>query len=202
MKKTIFTLSLLALAFAGLAHAADFDVDPAHTSVGFNIKHLVGRVNGSFTDFTGTFSFEQGKPAKDKVEFTVKTASINTQNEKRDTHLKSPDFFDVAKYPTMTFVSKKVVAAGKDKLKVTGDLTLHGVTHEETFNVEFGGIAKDPWGNTRAGFSATTTLNRKTYGIIWNKTLDSGSLMLGEDVNVVLQVEATQKADATATKKQ
>ncbi len=198
MKKTLTALSLLILTMASAAFAADYDVDASHSSVGFNVRHIVGRVNGTFTDFSGSFSFDPKKVSEDHVDFTVKLASVNTQNEKRDTHLKSPDFFDVAKFPEMTFKSKKVTAAGKDKFKIVGDLTLHGVTHEETFAVDFGGIAKDPWGNTRAGFSATTTLNRKTYGIIWNKTLDSGSLMLGDDVNVTLQIEAIQKAAAAA----
>ena len=197
--KTIL-ISLLALTFSAMAHAADYDVDPAHSSVGFNIKHMVGKVNGSFTDFSGNFSFDPKKVTEDKVDFSVKMASVNTQNEKRDKHLQSADFFEVEKYPTMTFKSKKVTAAGKEKFKIVGDLTLHGVTREETFLVDFGGIIKDPWGNMRAGFSATTTLNRKNYGIIWNKTLDAGSLMLGEDVNVSLQVEAVQKA-ADAAKK-
>lgn len=196
MKRTI---SLLAIAIAFGAHtvfAADYDVDPAHTSVGFNIRHMVSHVNGTFKDFTGNFSFDAKKPSASVVDFSVKTESIDTQNEKRDKHLRSADFFDVEKFPNMTFKSTKVTPAGKNKYKVTGDLTLHGVTRPETFDIEFGGEMKDPWGNQRAGFSATGTINRKNYGIIWNKALDTGAVMLGDDVNVAIQVEATQKAAA------
>ena len=188
MKKSQLLLLAASLAVASVAQAANYDVDPSHSSVGFNIRHMVGKVNGLFTDFSGNFSFDDKKPTASSV--------VNTQNEKRDKHLQSPDFFDVEKFPAMTFKSRKVVAAGKDKYKVIGDLTLHGVTKEETFVIEYGGTVKDPWGNQRSGFSASTTLNRKDFGIIWNKTLDAGSLMLGEDVNVSLQIEAIQKSDA------
>jgi polyisoprenoid-binding protein YceI len=198
MKKQFILLALTTLAAISVASAADFTVDPAHTSVGFSIRHMVSKVNGTFKDFAGDFSFDPKNPAAAKVNFTVQTASVDTQNEKRDTHLKSADFFEVEKFPTMTFKSTRVVPAGKNKYKVTGNFTLHGVTLPETFVVEYGGEMKDPWGNNRAGFSATTTIKRKDFGMVWNKTLDAGSVMLGDDVAISLQVEATENKPAAA----
>jgi polyisoprenoid-binding protein YceI len=178
---------------APLAMASNYSIDPAHSSVSFTIKHMVSKVTGQFRDFGGNFSFDPKKPESSKVEVTIQSASITTQNEKRDTHLKSEDFFDVKKYPTIIFKSKSVKPNGEGKFKLVGDVTMHGVTHEETFDVEFGGTAKDPWGNTRAGFTATSRFKRKNYGIVWNKTLDNGGFMLGDDVDVTLQIEAIQK---------
>lgn len=180
------------------AFAADYTIDPAHSSVNFTIRHLVSKVTGHFKDFNGSFSFDPKNVSAAQATFSIQTASISTDNDKRDTHLKSADFFDVKKFPTITFTSKSVTPNGEGKFKLTGDVTMHGVTHSETFNVEFGGTMKDPWGNNRAGFTATTKLNRKNYGIIWNKTLDNGGYMLGDDVDVTLQVEGTEK---TAAKK-
>lgn len=184
-----------------IAQAAEYSIDPSHSSVSFTIRHLVSKVTGRFNDFEGTFTFEAKKPEASEANVTIKTASITTENDKRDTHLKSPDFFDVKKFPTITFKSKKITADGEGKYKLVGDVTMHGITHEETFAVEFGGTMKDPWGNNRAGFSATTKLNRKNYGIIWNKTLDTGGYMLGDDVDVVLNIEAIEKTATPAAKK-
>jgi polyisoprenoid-binding protein YceI len=172
--------------------AAHFNVDSAHSSINFNIKHMVSKVNGHFNDFTGDFNFDPKKPTDSTAEMTIQTASISTDNVKRDTHLKSPDFFDADKFPTITFKSKKVEAHGKDKYKLVGDFTMHGVTKEVTFDVEFGGIAKDPMGSTRAGFTATTKINRKDFGIIWNKALDSGGYLLGDDVAITVQLEGIE----------
>jgi polyisoprenoid-binding protein YceI len=194
----ILLVSLSLWASLSVASAANFTIDPAHSSVGFSIRHMVSKVNGIFKDFSGTFSFDAKKPTDSVVNFTIQTASVDTQNEKRDAHLKTPDFFDTAKFPTMTFKSTKIVTAGKDKYKVTGDFTLHGVTKPETFVVEFGGAVKDPWGNNRVGFTATDTIKRKDFGIVWNKTLDAGSLMLGDDVAITVQVEATEDKPAAA----
>jgi polyisoprenoid-binding protein YceI len=179
-----------------VALAADYTIDPTHSSVSFTIRHLVSKVTGQFKDFEGTFSFDAKAAASAQATVSIKTASISTDNDKRDTHLKSADFFDVKKFPTITFKSKKITADGEGKYKLVGDVTMHGVTREETFAIDFGGTVKDPWGNNRAGFTATTKLNRKNYGIIWNKTLDNGGYMLGDDVDVVLQVEGIEKAAA------
>jgi len=181
-----------------VALAADYSIDPTHSSVSFTIRHLVSKVTGHFNDFEGAFTFDAKSPASAQANVSIKTASISTDNEKRDTHLKSPDFFDVKKYPAITFKAKTITADGEGKYKLVGDVTMHGVTRAETFALEFGGTVKDPWGNNRAGFTATSKLNRKNYGIVWNKTLDNGGYMLGDDVDVTLQVEGVEK---TAAKK-
>lgn len=186
-----------AVAMASLsARAADYVVDKDHSHVGFTVRHIVSHVQGSFKDFAGQFTFDPKKPSTDKVSFTVQTASISTDNEKRDNHLKSPDFFDVAKYPTMTFESTSVAPAGHDKYRIKGKLTLRGVTRPVTFDVDYLGTAKDPWGKTRSGFTATTRINRKDYGMVWNKALDAGGLMVGDEVAVKLDIEAVEKAQA------
>jgi polyisoprenoid-binding protein YceI len=196
--KTLLTV-LAAAWIAAPAFAADYTVDASHSSVGFGIKHLVGKVKGEFTDKEGTFSFDPAKPTDATGKFTVKMASVSTNNAKRDEHLKSGDFFDVQKFPEMTLDKVKVKPGkGKDKYKLTGDLTLHGVTKPVSFDLEFTGLAKDPWGNMRAGFSAEGKINRKDFGIVWNKSLDAGGLMLGEDVSIELQIEATQNKPADA----
>ncbi len=199
----VFT-AISALLLSGLstaARAADYTIDKDHSHVGFTIRHLVGEVPGSFKDFAGDFSFDEKKPENAKVKVTVQTASVNTDNEKRDSHLKSPDFFDVQKFPTMTFESTQVTAEGDKKFKVTGNFTLRGVTKPETFNVTYAGTAKDPWGNTRVGFIATSKINRKDFGMVWNKVLDAGGAMLGDEVEIKLNIEAIQKAGADKAKK-
>jgi polyisoprenoid-binding protein YceI len=130
------------------------------------------------------------------IEASIDTASIDTRNDQRDTHLKSPDFFDVAKFPTMTFKSKKIEKTGDGKAKVTGDLTLHGVTKEVVLDVEGPTpTIKDPYGNTKAGARATTKLNRKDFGIVWNKSMDGGGVVVGDEVEVTIDIEAAKKSD-------
>ena len=185
-------LALLAPA----AYAATWEIDPAHTSVGFGIRHLmVSTVRGEFTKVSGKAQADDTDYSKAKVEATIDAASINTRVEKRDAHLKSPDFLDVAKYPTITFLSKTVEKAGEGRWKVTGDLTLHGVTRPVTLDVEGPTSAiKDPMtGGLRAGAHATTRINRKDFGIAWNKSLDGGGVVVGEDVDITIDVEALQK---------
>ena len=183
---------ILSLAGVSQAGASQFKIDPVHSNVDFSVRHLVSKVNGHFKDFEGTFSFDEKKGGELKdVKFSIKTTSISTDNEKRDGHLRSGDFFDVEKFPEMTFVSTKVTPAGKGKFKLEGNITLHGVTKPATFVVDFMGAVKNPMAaGMKAGFSATTSLNRKDYGMIWNKALDKGALMLGEDVSVTIGVEA------------
>lgn len=184
-------LAVAALILSSSALRAEvYDIDASHSQVGFRIKHLVGRVPGRFTKFSGTIEFTAGKPETWKVDAKIDPASINTDNEKRDGHLKAPDFFDVAKHPEMSFKSTKVTAVKGETAKLHGDLTMHGVTKPVVLDLELGGTAKDPWGNQKAGFSATGKINRKDFGIVWNKTLDTGSLMLGEEVEVSLDIEA------------
>jgi polyisoprenoid-binding protein YceI len=185
------TAVLFALTLPALAAAATWTIDRDHSSVGFKIRHLmVSNVKGSFEKFTGTVDLDEKDITKSKVDVSIETASINTNVELRDAHLKSADFFDVVKYPAMTFKSKKVAKAGKDKLKVTGDLTLHGVTKEVVLNVD--GPTKeikDLYGNIRKGASATATINRKDFGLNWNKALETGGVVVGDEVHIIIEIE-------------
>jgi polyisoprenoid-binding protein YceI len=185
----------LALSVAALAAdpVQTYKIDPAHTSVTFSIRHLVTRVQGQFREVAGTITVDRQNPAASSVTFTIQAASVDTRIEQRDKHLRSADFFDVEKYPQITFASKKIVPKDTTHFDVTGDFTMHGVTKEITVPVEFLGDIKDPWGNDRAGFSVTATLNRKDYGIVWNKALDQGGMMLGDDVDVDIQIESVRK---------
>lgn len=191
--RLIIALAAVFAVAAPALRAEVHEIDASHSQVGFRIKHLVGKVPGRFTKFSGTIDYTVGEPKTWKVSATIDPASINTDNEKRDGHLKAEDFFDVAKYPTITFKSTKVSDIKGDTAKVTGDLTMHGVTKSVVLDLEIGGITKDPWGNIKSGFTATGTINRKDFGIVFNKTLDSGGLMLGEDVVITLDIEAQVK---------
>jgi polyisoprenoid-binding protein YceI len=197
--KTLWLVVALTIAFTGPVAAADtLTIDKSHSEVGFRIRHLVSKVAGRFADFSGTITADAAKPEMSAVQFTIQAGSIDTANAKRDEHLRSADFFDVAKFPTIEFKSRKVTPAGKDRYDVAGTLTMHGVSRDVTLPVGFLGLAKDPWGNERAGFELALTLNRKDYGIVWNTTLDSGGLLLGEDVAVAINLEAI-KAKPGAT---
>ena len=183
------------------ADAIKFNVDKSHSEVGFDVRHFFAKVHGRFNGFTGTVVFDEKNPANISVEGSVDASTIWTDNERRDGHLKGADFFDVEKFPTITFKSTKVVAAGKGKYKVTGDFTMHGVTKSITFDAEFlgagaVGVGGQSWG-TKAGFTATAVINRKDFGVSWNKTLDNGNLMLADEVTITLNLEADQaQADA------
>jgi polyisoprenoid-binding protein YceI len=192
MRKFLMLAAVLAVVAPSL-RAETYEIDASHSQVGFRIKHLVGKVPGRFTGFSGTIDYTPGKPATWKVDAKIDPATINTDNEKRDGHLKAADFFDVEKFPEMTFKSTKVTDVKGEAAKLHGDLTMHGVTKAVVLDLEIGGTTKDPWGNTRAGFSATGTINRKDFGITFNKTLDTGGLMLGEDVAISLDIEAVLK---------
>lgn len=192
MKRIIASIStIIALALPAIASAATWTIDPDHTNIGFKVRHLmVSNVKGSFEKHTGSVDINDKDITKSKVEVAIDTSSINTSVQKRDEHLRSADFFDVAKFPTMTFVSKKVARAGKDKLKVTGDLTLHGVTKEVVLDVEGPSReSKDPWGVIRRGATASTKINRKDFGLVWNKALETGGVAVGEEVLITLEIE-------------
>lgn len=188
---------LAAVVIAGgpaVAIAADtYVVDKGHSEALFTIKHLMSRVTGGFSDLSGSITVDVANPAASAVEFTINTTSIDTNNPDRDKDLRSPNFFDVEKYPTITFKSSKVTPAGKDKYTVEGSLTMHGVAKQVSLPVEFLGFGKDPWGNDKAGFAVETVLNRKDYGLNWNKALDQGGFLLGDDVKVVISLEAAKK---------
>jgi polyisoprenoid-binding protein YceI len=188
-------LSFAAAAFlAAPAFAADtYLIDKNHSEAIFTIKHLVSRVSGRFGEFSGTLNLDQAAPAQSSVEFTINASSITTDQPDRDKHLKSPDFFAVEQYPTITFASGKISPAGANKYNVDGTLTMRGVSKPVTLPVEFLGFGKDPRGNEVAGFTLETTLNRKDYGILWNKALDAGGFVLADDVKIVINLEAVKK---------
>jgi polyisoprenoid-binding protein YceI len=175
-----------------LAATTAYDIDKDHSSIGFSVKHMLSNVKGNFTDFSGTIVMDDKDATKNKVSVVIKTVSVDTRNSKRDEHLKSPDFFDVAKFSDMSYDSTKVTKKGKDKFVVEGKLKLHGVEKIVKLDATFLGTAKDPWGGTRASFSATGKINRKDFGLTWNKVLETGSLLVGEDINIEFEVEATQ----------
>jgi polyisoprenoid-binding protein YceI len=191
--RSILVLTLF-LATLPLIAAEPFNIDKQHSSAEFKIRHMVGNVTGKFTDFAGVVNVDRATPANSTVEFTIQTASVDTATPNRDTDLRSANFFDVEKFPTITFKSTKIAPTStKDTYDVTGDLTIHGVTKRVTLPVEFLGFVKDPWGNERAGFELNTTLNRKDYGIVWNKALDQGGMLLGDDVKVNINLETVKK---------
>jgi len=197
--KTRFAALAVAVALASPALAADtYQFDKAHTTVGFQVRHIFTMLGGKFQDFSGTIKVDRAKPESSSVEFTIQAASIFTNEPKRDEHLKSPDFFDVASHPTITFKSTSVKPSGDNAYQVTGDLTMRGVTKSITIPVTFLGEGKDPWGNEKMGFETSTTLNRKDYGINWNKALDQGGVLVADEVKVQVSVEANKvKAPAT-----
>lgn len=185
----------LALFVAGPVAAAEtYVVDKSHSESTFQVAHLgISKVRGRFSDFEGKIVIDRAKPEASSVEFAVKTSSVDTNEPKRDTHLKSADFFDVEKFPAMTFKSTKVVKKSDTQFEVTGVFALHGVAREITLPVTLVGFVKDPWGNERVGFETKTTLNRKEFGLLWNKTLDGGGLLVGETVDVAITLEAVKE---------
>jgi len=188
------TLAVAAfLVTASSLFADTFVVDKAHSEATFQVRHMMSKVTGKFEDFGGRINIDRAKPSSSSVEFNIKTASVNTGVADRDKHLRTADFFDAEKYPEITFKSTKIAATKKkDVYDVTGDLTMRGVTKHVTIPVEFGGFGKDPWGNERAGFSLTTTVNRKDYGINWNQALDNGGFLLSDDVTINVNLEAVK----------
>lgn len=193
MKSKTLSLALVLFAAAGVASAGTFTIDQAHSDVSFKVRHLVSKVTGQFTDFDGTITADFDNLDASSVVFTIKAASIDTKNEDRDKHLRSGDFFDVETYPEITFTSSKITKSGTQTFAVTGTLTMHGVSKTVTLPVTFLGEVKDPWGNTKAGFEISTTIDRKDYGIIWNKALDAGGMLLGNDVEITINLETQKK---------
>jgi len=189
-----FVLSAI-LAVAALPLAADiYKVDKSHSDVDFKVRHLVSNVTGKFTDFDGTITMQPGKPGASSVEFSINAGSNDTGNADRDKHLHTADFFDVEKFPAITFKSTSIAPAKKkDLYNVTGDLTIRGITKRVTIPVQFLGSARDPWGNDKAGFSLTTTINRKDFGVNWNKALDNGGLLLSDEVEVTINLETAKQ---------
>ncbi len=197
MKKlaTAFCVSLL-LATAAIAQAVTWEIDSAHSGAHFSVRHMmVSNVRGEFGKVKGSIQLDRSDITKSTVEAVVDAASINTREAKRDDHLRSADFFDVAKYPTLSFKSKRVQRGADGKLKVVGDLTIKGVTKEVTLDVD-GPTAevKDQRGTSRFGATATTRINRKDFGIIWNRALDGGGVVVGDEVSITIEIEAVRRA--------
>jgi polyisoprenoid-binding protein YceI len=185
----------LVVALPVLTQADTWQIDPAHTNVEFTVRHMmISNVKGQFRKISGTITGNGSDPASATIDATIDASSVDTGVEGRDEHLKSPTFLDVAKYPTITFKSSKVEAAGPNRWKMTGNLTLHGVTKPIVLDVEVAGPPiHDPMGNTRAGASATTTIKRSDFGVTWNKALEAGGVMVGDEVTISIDVEAIKK---------
>jgi len=184
-------LALSVLVLPALAPASTWDIDPAHTRVGFKVRHMmVTNVRGEFHEVKGTLELDETDVTRSAVDVTIQAASIDTGVEKRDAHLRSPDFFDAEKFPTLTFQSREVSRAGTGQLKVKGALTIHGVTRDVVLEVDgpTGPIA-DPSGNQKMGASAVTTVNRKDFGLLWNKALEAGGWVVGDEVAIELDIE-------------
>ena len=169
--------------------AATYKVDPDHSSVGFKIRHLLSYVRGEFNEFEGTLVYDPEHPETWTVSATIHAASIDTRVPDRDTHLRSSDFFDVEHYPTVTFTSTRVTEVTATGATLHGTLSIHGVEKPVVLDLQIHGVAKDPWGNVRSAFTATPTINRKDFGVMWNKVLETGHLLVGEDVEITIDVE-------------
>ena len=172
-----------------IATTTTYSIDKAHSEVTFQVRHLLTKVRGRFSDFNGTIEYDEENPERSLVNVQIQAASIDTNDRDRDTHLRSADFFDVEKTPSLTFRSTDIQRNAGDTFGVTGDLTIHGVTRSVTFDVSLLGKAKDPWGNERIAFEAETTLNRKNFGLTWNAALETGGFLVGDDVKISVSVQ-------------
>lgn len=172
---------------------AKWNLDVAHSNVDFSIKHMMfAKVNGSFNLFSADIEGDAADLTTASIAFSIDVASIDTRNEDRDNHLRSADFFDVENHPAMTFKATKIVKTDDGEYDVTGDLTLHGVTKSETIQVSFGGTGKDPWGQTKAGFSGTGKLKRSDYGLVWNAALETGGVLVGDEVKFTVDIQVIE----------
>ncbi|WP_347357771.1 YceI family protein [Bdellovibrio sp.] len=201
MRSLLF--SVIASSFvASSAFAVKYEIDKAHTHVSFTAPHLVvSKVKGRFHQVAGAFDFEEGSMKLQDVNVTIKTASLNTEEADRDKHLKSPDFFDVTKFPDMTFKSTKVEYEKGKPEKVEGDLTIRGITKKVILEVDYKGAVTDPWGNRVVAFDAETKVNRKDFGMTWNKAMDKGGFVVGDDIKIEIEGEAKLASSAVPKKK-
>lgn len=175
----------------------NWKIDNAHSHVQFAVRHMmISTVRGEFENFEGSVDFDQDQPENSKLDIKIDAASINTREKDRDNHLRSADFFNAEEYPTLHFVSKRVEPTAEDKGRVIGDLTIRGVTREVVLDVTFHGIAKSPWGATSAGFSASTKINRKDWGLTWNQALETGGVLVGDDIKIDIEVELIKQEEA------
>jgi len=185
-------------------HVADpvpvetFLIDPDHSEVGFSVRHMLSRTRGRFGSFHGTVKLDREHPETSSVEFVVDAASIDTRQKERDAHVRSGDFLDAANHPEIVFHSTRIQRVSDDRFDVTGQFTLRGLTRELTLPVTFHGVARDPWGGERAGFSTEIELNRKEFGMVWNAALDTGGFVLGDQVRLSIDLETVRLAQAGA----
>jgi polyisoprenoid-binding protein YceI len=196
MRRTSTLAVLILILGLGTGSAqGTYSIDTVHSSVEFKVRHLVSKVSGSFTEFDGTITADFANLDASGVELVIKTASIDTKNEKRDGHLRSPDFFDVEQYPEITFKSSKITKIDDDSYAVAGTLTMHGVSRPIILTVDYLGEVS-AMGGIRAGYELSTTVNRKEYGVSWNRALDSGGWVLGDDVEVNINLEVVKQEEA------
>lgn len=202
MKRARLLYAILIGTLANVSYAGTYKIDESHTQMGFKIKHLViSTVSGRFNKFSGEFKFDSKTGKVEGLKTSIDASSIDTNEPDRDKHLKSKDFFDVQKFKTLEFVAKDISYEANKPTEVKGDLTIHGVTKPVVLKVEFKGEATDPWGNQRAAFEARTKVNRKDFGLNWNKSLDKGGVMIADDVDIQIEGEAIlQKETAKESK--
>lgn len=192
----VLLLSLAVSAGAAECAGGNYQVDAAHSAVGFQVKHMaISKTRGTFDDYTGSFCFWPGKPETWSCEAVIQAISVNTGNDKRDEHLRSEDFFNAAEFPTLSFKSTGFKMEDDDEGTMTGELTIHGVTKTVEFELEVMGTVTDPWGNERAGFSASTKINRQDFGLSYNSVLEAGGLVVGDEVKITLEIEGIKNKE-------
>jgi polyisoprenoid-binding protein YceI len=178
-----------------------YQIDNAHSQIQFTVRHMmISRVRGWFEKFSGEFEIDENNPADSKIDVRIEAASINTRESQRDAHLRSPDFLDAEKYPYLTFTSKRVEVLDSTHAKLYGDLTIRDVTHEVAMDVEYNGQAKSPWGTTSLGFNGHTVINRKDWDLTWNKALETGGVLVGEEITIDIELELVQVVEAELQK--
>jgi len=176
-----------------------WQIDPAHSSIHFTARHMmIAKVHGRFEQFTGTINFDENNPANTAVDITIDAASITTKEAQRDGHLRSGDFFDVETYPTLTFTSTRVELIDEDTAQLYGDLTIKDVTKEVVLDVEYLGQAQSPWGTTNAGFTGTTSINRKDWDLNWNVALETGGFLVGDKIQINIELELVKQPQPEA----
>ena len=177
-----------------------WQLDKAHSSINFSVRHMmISTARGRFEEFEGTFEIDEANPAQSKIEVEIQAASINTKEPQRDGHLKSPDFLDVETYPTLTFKSKRVEKTDEQNVRLIGDLTIKGITQEVVLAVEYAGQAKSPWGTINAGFNAQTKINRKDWGLVWNVALETGGMLVGDEITISIELELVKQPETSPT---
>ncbi|MDC0357596.1 YceI family protein [Oligoflexia bacterium] len=190
----IFLLIVAIFILVNPAAAAEYDIDASHSKVIFKIKHLaISTVTGEFKTFKGSFFFDPKDIVASNAQAELTTASIFSNDKKRDDHLRNPDFFNVPKYPNITFKTTKIIAIDESHFKAHGNLLIKDVSKPVVLDVEVGGLAKDPWGNERAAFVATTEINRRDFGLTWSKVLETGGLVVGDKVRIILEIEGIKR---------